>query len=178
MHDVTSVLEQYPAKAGVKLADGRKAAEKTGTWELNEKTLDNGDAWMIGYTPQLATAVWVGNVKDRKAIKDKNGNKISGAKMPGSIFARFMDDALKGKDKLDFPPAAHIGDPNSGNGEAPPPPRRGPQQPAGCPDPLNPFCPTGNGNGNGGNTNPFDPRPGGGGGGGGILPTTPPRQTY
>ncbi|RZU72401.1 membrane peptidoglycan carboxypeptidase [Micromonospora kangleipakensis] len=178
VRDVTSVLEKYPAAVGRKLDDGRKAAEKTGTWELNEKTLDNGDAWMIGYTPQLATAVWVGNVGARKAIKDKDGNKISGAKMPGAIFQRFMDDALKGKDKLDFPEAAHVGDPNSGNGEAPPP--TAPPVPPGCPDPLNPFCPpvNGGGNGNGGNTNPFDPRPGGGGGGGGILPTTPPRQTY
>ncbi|SCL15793.1 Membrane carboxypeptidase (penicillin-binding protein) [Micromonospora rhizosphaerae] len=181
--DVTSVLEKYPAQVNRRLDDGRKAAEKTGTWELNEKSPeDNGDAWMIGYTPQVATAVWVGNVKDRKKIEDKNGNKISGARMPGAIFQRFMNDALKGKEELDFPPAAHVGDPNSGNGEAPPP-----QVPPGCPNPLNPFCPpengNGNGNGNGGDTTipgfPTNPGPGGGGGGGGgLLPTTPPRQTY
>ncbi|WP_319463523.1 transglycosylase domain-containing protein [Micromonospora sp. RTP1Z1] len=182
VHDVTSVLEKYPAAVNRRLADGRKAAEKTGTWELNEKTSDNGDAWMIGYTPQLATAVWVGNVGRRLKIEDKGGNKISGAKMPGAIFQRFMNEALKGEKELDFPEAAHVGDPNSGNGEAAPPPVD-PQQPPGCPSPLSPFCPPvnggGNGNGNGGNngpTNPFDPRPGGGGGG--ILPTTPPRQTY
>ncbi|WP_346123934.1 transglycosylase domain-containing protein, partial [Micromonospora coerulea] len=179
VRDVTSVLEKYPAAVNRRLEDGRKAAEKTGTWELNEKTLDNGDAWMIGYTPQLATAVWVGNAGPRKKIEDKDGNKISGAKMPGAIFQRFMNEALKGEDKVDFPPAAHVGDPESGNGEAPPP--TAPPVPPGCPDPLNPFCPpvNGNGNGNGGDTNPFDPRPGGGGGGGGILPTTaPPRQPY
>lgn len=154
-------------------------AEKTGTWEQKPGTTENGDAWMIGYTPQLATAVWVGNVKNRLPIKTKGGAKISGAGMPGAIFQRFMNDALKGKDKMDFPEAAHVGDPESGNGEAPTP--TAPPVPAGCPDPLNPFCPVnGGGNGNGGNTNPFDPRPGGGGGGGGggILPTTPPRQTY
>ena len=51
------------------LDDGRKAAAKTGTWELNDDSRDNGDAWMIGYTPQLATAVWVGNVRDREAAR-------------------------------------------------------------------------------------------------------------
>ncbi|SCG50214.1 transglycosylase domain-containing protein [Micromonospora inositola] len=180
VRDVTSVLEKYPAAVNRRLADGRKAAEKTGTWEQKPGTTENGDAWMIGYTPQLATAVWVGNVKNRLPIKDKSGAKISGAKMPGAIFQRFMNEALKGEKEMDFLEAAHVGDPNSGNGEAPPP--TAPPVMPGCPDPLNPFCPVnggGNGNGNGGPTNPFDPRPGGGGGGGGgILPTTPPRQTY
>ncbi|PWR12516.1 glycosyl transferase [Micromonospora sicca] len=180
VRDVTSVLEKYPAAVNRRLADGRKAAEKTGTWEQKPGTTENGDAWMIGYTPQLATAVWVGNVKNRLPIKTKGGAKISGAGMPGAIFQRFMNDALKSKDKLDFPEAAHVGDPESGNGEAPPP--TAPPVPPGCPDPMNPFCPpvNGGGNDNGGNagpTNPFDPRPRGGGGGG-ILPTTPPRQTY
>ncbi|MGC1214215.1 MAG: transglycosylase domain-containing protein, partial [Micromonospora sp.] len=175
--DVTSVLEQYPTKSSHRpLDDGRKVAEKTGTWELGDDSTENGDAWMIGYTPQLATAVWVGNLKDRKPIRMKqNGEmiKISGATMPGAIFQRFMNDALKGEDKKDFPPAAHVGSDDAGNGEAPPPP---PTQQT-C-DPFGLFCPpdgggNGNGNGNGGG-----PGPGGGGGGGGILPTTPPRYTY
>ncbi|MDG4804040.1 transglycosylase domain-containing protein [Micromonospora sp. WMMD980] len=189
--DVTSVLEEYPGQVNRRLDDGRKAAEKTGTWELNAKTLDNGDAWMIGYTPQLATAVWVGNKDARKAIKDKDGNKISGAKMPGAIFQRFMNDALKGEPKEDFPPAANIGKDDVGNGEMPaaPPPTPGG---ANC-DPLGLFCPDGNqGGGNQGGGNPGGGNPGGGGDqggglpgfpggggrGGGVLPTTPPtRQT-
>ena len=36
------------------LADGRQVAGKTGTTE------NYGDAWFVGYTPQLVTAVWVG----------------------------------------------------------------------------------------------------------------------
>ncbi|SBT49691.1 Membrane carboxypeptidase (penicillin-binding protein) [Micromonospora auratinigra] len=201
--DVTSVLEQYPAKVNRRLDDGRKAAEKTGTWELGDpkQPRANGDAWMIGYTPQLATAVWVGNVGARKAIKDADKNDISGAKMPGAIFQRFMNDALKGKEKLDFPPAANLGKDEAGNGEAPPPPPPpAPNQP--CTDPTGLFCPPNGGNNNGGNNNGgnnnggnnngggntgggnntgpgFPPGPGGGGGGGGILPSTaPPRQTY
>ena len=170
--DVTSVLEQYPTKSSRRpLDDGRKVAEKTGTWELGDGSDNNGDAWMIGYTPQLATAVWVGNKGKRLAIKDKSGRDIMGARMPGAIFQRFMNDALKGKDKLDFPPAANVGSDDVGNGDMPAPE---PTQQT-C-DPFGLFCPppgggdNGNGNGNGGGP--------GGGGGGGILPTTPPRDTY
>ncbi|WP_167492905.1 transglycosylase domain-containing protein, partial [Micromonospora ureilytica] len=120
--DVTSVLKDYPAAVNHRLDDGRKAASKTGTWELKGNSEDNGDAWMIGYTPQLATAVWVGNVRDRKPLILKDKRKVSGGNLPGDIWERFMDEALKGKPKVDFPPAANIGDKDSGNGEAPPPP--------------------------------------------------------
>ncbi|PZG02241.1 transglycosylase domain-containing protein [Micromonospora deserti] len=175
--DVTSVLERYPAQVNHRLEDGRKAASKTGTWEQKPDSPENGDAWMIGYTPQLATAVWVGNLKDRKPLKLKDGRRVSGGNLPGDIWERFMEQALKGKEKLDFPPAANIGDPNTGNGEAPPPPPT-PTQPN-C-DPLGLFCDNngnGNGNGNGNNqgpTGPTDPRPGGDGGGG-LLPSVSPR---
>ncbi|MEH1101044.1 transglycosylase domain-containing protein, partial [Micromonospora sp. CPCC 205561] len=188
--DVTSVLEQYPARVNHRLDDGRKAASKTGTWELKSGSDDNGDAWMIGYTPQIATAVWVGNLQARKPIKMKDGTKIGGSNLPGDIWERFMDEAHKGKDKEDFPPAANVGDPNTGNGEAPPPPPP-PTNPT-C-GPLELFCPPGGGNPGGGNpgggnpgggnpgggnpggpTNPTDPRPGGNGGGG-LLPNVSPR---
>ncbi|SCL65698.1 Membrane carboxypeptidase (penicillin-binding protein) [Micromonospora chersina] len=180
--DVTSVLEQYPGHVNRRLDDGRKAAEKTGTWELGDGSTRNGDAWMIGYTPQLATAVWVGNVKDRKAIKDKNGNDISGARMPGAIFQRFMNEALKGQEQVDFPPAAHVGKDDAGNGEPPPPDPTQPGQQPGC-DPLGLFCPGGTpGGGTPGGGGPGGGGPGGGGpggGGGGLLPSTPPtRQAY
>ncbi|MEK8108852.1 penicillin-binding transpeptidase domain-containing protein [Micromonospora sp. M12] len=100
--DVTSVLKDYPAAVNHRLEDGRKAASKTGTWELKGDSKDNGDAWMVGYTPQLATAVWVGNVNARKPLLLKDDRKVSGGNLPGDIWERFMDEALKGKPKLDF----------------------------------------------------------------------------
>ncbi|MGK5737728.1 transglycosylase domain-containing protein [Micromonospora sp. URMC 103] len=183
--DVTSVLEDYPAQVHHELADGRKAASKTGTWEQKEDSPENGDAWMIGYTPQLATAVWVGNVKERKPLRLKDGTKISGGNLPGAIWERFMDAALKGAEKLDFPPAANIGDKDAGNGNPPP----APPAPPGCPNPFNPLCantptdpnnpnvPTDpNGPGGGDGRGPLFPGGNGGNGGrgGGLLPSTPP----
>ncbi|MGC5331618.1 transglycosylase domain-containing protein [Micromonospora sp. DT62] len=192
--DVTSVLEQYPAQVNHRLEDARKAASKTGTWEQKPDSPENGDAWMIGYTPQIATAVWVGNLQNRLPLKLKDGRRVSGANLPGDIWERFMEEAHKTGDtyreKKDFPPAANVGDPNSGNGEAPPPPPP-PTGPPNC-DPLGLFCPGGNNGGgnNGGGTppggpggpggptaptTPTDPRPGRDGGGGGLLPSLTPR---
>ncbi|MEH1055058.1 transglycosylase domain-containing protein [Micromonospora sp. CPCC 206171] len=178
--DVTNVLEDYPAKINHTLDGGRKATAKTGTWELKEGTNENGDAWTVGYTPQLATAVWVGNKGKREAIKMKDGRNISGALMPGDIWERVMDESLKGEEKLDFPPAANVGDKEAGNGTPPPPPPlpENPGQGQDC-GPLGLFCPQDpNGGGNQGPDTPTDPRgPGGGNGGngGGLLPTLSPR---
>ncbi|SCG48018.1 transglycosylase domain-containing protein [Micromonospora halophytica] len=180
--DVNDVLKDYPARVNHRLDDGREATAKTGTWELREGTNENGDAWMIGYTPQLATAVWVGNKGKREAIKMKDGRNISGSLMPGDIWERVMDGALKGAEKLQFPPPANVGDDTAGNGVIPTP--EPPPVPQDC-GPLGLFCPQNpNGGGNQGPTNPgtpTDPRgPGGGGNGdggdgGGILPTLTPR---
>ncbi|MFC7547127.1 transglycosylase domain-containing protein [Plantactinospora sp. GCM10030261] len=178
--DVTAVLKKYPAKVNHTLAGNRPAASKTGTWELNEKDDKNAHAWMVGYTPQLATAVWVGNVGPKtEALLTKSGKNMYGSDLPGDIWERYMEGALKGEKELSFPDKAGLGDPNLGDGKSPEPPApEQPQNPAVCPNPFNPACPPpGEGNGNG-NNNPFPnitPRDGGddggGGGGGGLLPT-------
>ncbi len=111
--DVNDVLQEISGG----LDGGRPATGKTGTWELNEKSSDNAHAWMLGATPQIATAVWVGNVSGEKAIRDKNGNKIQGASLPKDIWKRFMNDASKGMEVDRFEPGTHIGDPDVGNGK-------------------------------------------------------------
>jgi membrane peptidoglycan carboxypeptidase len=177
--DVTATLVKIPRANGHALKDGRDAAGKTGTWELNETSSDNAHAWMVGYTPQVATAVWVGNVKDEKAIKDKNGQKIQGSRLPGDIWERYMNKVHEGKEVKNFPPASNIGDDDAGNGKSPPP--TDPSQPP-CVIPV--LCPPNNQGGqdnNGGNND----GPGGGrrngdgngngpGGGPPILPPPPP----
>ncbi|WP_243704669.1 transglycosylase domain-containing protein [Micromonospora sp. KC723] len=156
--DVNDVLKDYPGRINHRLDGGREAAAKTGTWELGGGSRRNGDAWTVGYTPQLATAVWVGNKGKREALMLNNGKDITGSSMPGEIWERVMDASLNGAEKLTFPPAANIGDPNSGNGEALPPPEP-PAGPSNCP-PLDLVCQLGGGNNGGGNN-------GGGNNGGG-----------
>ncbi|MFG3698920.1 transglycosylase domain-containing protein [Micromonospora sp. NPDC047620] len=182
-NEVTAVLKEIPEKNNANLDEGRDAAGKTGTWEYNG-TPRNAHAWMVGYDDNLATAVWIGSRDPRKpAIVDKNKADIGGSSFPAKLWKRYMDDALKGKDRSDLPSITGIGNDKAGNGEAPPPPPP-PTDPR-CPDPLNPFCPpdgnNGGGNNGGGNnpggptgpTTPTDPRPDGGGGG--LMPSSTPR---
>jgi membrane carboxypeptidase/penicillin-binding protein PbpC len=63
----------------------RPAAAKTGT------TTDWRDNWTIGYTPDLAVGVWVGNA-DNSPMQFISG--ITGA---GPIWHDFMEEVLKGK---------------------------------------------------------------------------------
>ena len=57
----------------------RPVAGKTGTTD--------SDAWMVGFTPELSTAVWVGYDRDRKI------NSIESRKA-APIFAEFTEGAL------------------------------------------------------------------------------------
>lgn len=83
---VTSVLA-----ANVTSGTGRNArlshqvaAGKTGT------TQDNADVWFVGYTPYLATAVWIGSPAGRSKVVLK-GKAQYGADFPSRIWKSFME---------------------------------------------------------------------------------------
>ncbi|MCA9351332.1 penicillin-binding protein [Patescibacteria group bacterium] len=67
---------------------GRDVAGKTGT------TNDNRDAWLIGYTPDVAVGVWTGN-NDNSPMK--KGSSIS-----GKPWRAYMDEVLKNYDQSSF----------------------------------------------------------------------------
>ncbi len=71
------------------LADGRPVAGKTGTTE------NYGDAWFVGYTPQLAVAVWVGYPNTLKPMQTEfEGGPVAGGTYPALIWKEFMERAL------------------------------------------------------------------------------------
>lgn len=111
MDAITGVLSTIPALNWAELANGRPAAAKTGTWEHPDG--GNMDAWMVGYTPQLAAAVWVGDDKG-KPIYNADGSNIGSHQLPSWIWKKFMDDAhaVKGYEIQQFPPAPDVGNPN------------------------------------------------------------------
>lgn len=76
------------------LPGGRLAALRTGEAE-HGNSADNQDAWAVGYTPQLATAVWVGS-DDERRLKDASGRKLTGDGVPADIWRAFMTDAHRG----------------------------------------------------------------------------------
>jgi penicillin-binding protein 1A len=69
----------------------RPAAGKTGT------TSNFRDAWFVGYTPDLVTAVWLGNDNYTPMNESYGGN------IPARIWARFMKAALANTPKHEFP---------------------------------------------------------------------------
>jgi penicillin-binding protein 1A len=70
---------------------GAPVAGKTGTTE------DFGDAWFVGYTPKLATAVWMGYPEGQsKKMNDVHGvHNVNGGSLPATIFQRFMSRAVR-----------------------------------------------------------------------------------
>ncbi|MFC4603894.1 transglycosylase domain-containing protein [Rhodococcus kronopolitis] len=86
---------------GHSLAGGRPSAAKTGTAQFGD-TGKNKDAWMVGYTPSLSTAVWVGGVQPQ-AIVNSWGGSIYGSGLPSDIWKETMDGAIGGSDWESFP---------------------------------------------------------------------------
>ncbi|MCV7182927.1 MULTISPECIES: transglycosylase domain-containing protein [Mycolicibacterium] len=111
---------------GHNLAGGRASAAKTGTNQLGD-TGDNRDAWMVGYTPSLSTAVWVGTTDGTKPLVNQWGSPVYGSGLPSDIWKETMDGALEGTDDEDFPQPTEIG--GYAGVPAAPPPRPTPTAP-------------------------------------------------
>lgn len=105
--NVISAMQPIAAYSNQPLAGGRASAAKTGTTQLGDTGL-NKDAWMIGSTPQLSTAVWVGNV-DGSALYNNYGGIMYGAQTPGDLWRYTMNNALSGEDFESFSDPEPIG---------------------------------------------------------------------
>jgi membrane peptidoglycan carboxypeptidase len=92
--------------AGKGLGD-RPAAGKTGTSE------DAANAWFVGYTPTLSTAVWMGHLDCGAgpdcAMRGINGvREVFGGTIPASTWQHFMKRALEGVPVTEFSQPAPI----------------------------------------------------------------------
>jgi membrane peptidoglycan carboxypeptidase len=112
---VTSVLEGVidgpdPRRTGAGLSISRPAAGKTGTVQ------DYADAWFIGYTPQISSAVFVGDPSgghppnghplQNVTIGGQHYGRIFGATLPGPIWQQAMKNAHVGLPVKSFPPSS------------------------------------------------------------------------
>lgn len=88
-YHVTKVLEQNVLSGtGTRAYFGRPAAGKTGT------TDEHTDAWFVGYTPTLSTAVWVGYPNAKIEMSNVHGIAVSGGSFPAIIWNLFVSQAL------------------------------------------------------------------------------------
>jgi membrane peptidoglycan carboxypeptidase len=153
---VTSALQKVlqNGTAAGRGVSGRESAAKTGT------TNDNHQGWLVGYTPQLATAVYVGHpTVPTHSLNGQyvgNGHTFNfhafGADTAGPIWTGIMN---KFDDVLNLPVKDFSAPPSSVVG-SPPVVKKPPKTPTPGGGPTQ--GPGGGGNGGGGN--------GGGGGGG------------
>lgn len=127
--NVTAAMQPIASYSrGHNLAGGRGSAAKTGTVQLGD-TLANKDAWMVGYTPLLSTAVWVGTVEDNVPLVTASGAAVYGSGLPSDIWKSTMDGALKGTANESFPKPTEIGG-YAGVPAPPPPPPAAPPPPS------------------------------------------------
>src|SRR4051795_4049798 len=97
-YTVTKVLEKnIQAGTAVNANIGCPAAAKTGT------TDEFVDAWLVGYTPHLATSVWVGYPNSRVSMTNVHGISVQGGSFPAQIWHDYMNVA-HGTDCNSFPP--------------------------------------------------------------------------
>ncbi len=83
---VNGILSKVIAQGTGTRADfGRPAAGKTGTAQ------DFSNAWFSGYTPQLATAVWMGHRSGNRPLLNVHGvRQVAGGTMPAEMWREYM----------------------------------------------------------------------------------------
>src|SRR3954447_17088805 len=138
---VTSVLRGVidgpdPSRTGASASIGRPAAGKTGTTE------SFGAAWFSGFTPQIASSVWVGDPRGNShpltnvTVKGRFYSHVFGADLPASVWRATMSGALRGapvknfsgagafvpRDVMSAPRGHGGGKPRRSPGPPPPPP--------------------------------------------------------
>src|SRR5438093_1267203 len=89
-HMLRGVVERGTGVAAKAL--GRPIAAKTGT------TNDYSNAWFVGYTPRVATGVWIGYDRPRSLGKDETGSRVA---VP--IWVAYMGKVLGDSPREDFP---------------------------------------------------------------------------
>ncbi len=97
-YEITKILkDNIQMGTGTAANYGCPAAGKTGT------TSDFKDAWFVGFTPALTTAVWVGYPNPPIPMRDVHGIEVQGGSFPARIWHDYMNVA-HGSACDDFPP--------------------------------------------------------------------------
>ena len=97
-YEATKILKaNVEGGTGVAAQIGCPAAGKTGT------TDQHSDAWFVGFTPRLSTAVWVGYPDSQvHMLTEYHGSSVAGGTYPAEIWGTYMREA-KGRYCGNFP---------------------------------------------------------------------------
>ena len=81
------LVKNIQGGTGTGASIGCPAGGKTGT------TDNFRDAWFVGFTPKLATAVWVGYPKQQIEMRSVHGISVAGGTFPAAIWGAYMKRA-------------------------------------------------------------------------------------
>ena len=97
MNDVLEGVVRNGTGTGADIDRPKGTAGKTGTSE------DYGDAWFVGYTPQLSTAIWMGYSDSRKPLTNVKGQaRVYGGTFAAPTWKAYMTDAAPELGLTDF----------------------------------------------------------------------------
>ncbi|HET6703439.1 transglycosylase domain-containing protein [Amycolatopsis sp.] len=101
--NVTAALAPVIPFSRLSCPAGHECAGKTGTQQHTPAADEpaaaantNSQTWMVGYTPSVSAAVWVGGDGD-KALRAPNGAPLTPSVVAGPVWQRFMQLYLAGK---------------------------------------------------------------------------------
>jgi penicillin-binding protein 1A len=97
--ETTILHENVEGGTATRSAIDCPTAAKTGTTE------ELIDAWLDGYTPDYATAVWMGYPNKRVSMTDVHGVPQQGGFLPAEIWHAYMAAVTEGKPCAEFPPS-------------------------------------------------------------------------
>lgn len=106
--EVNDILQQVVLRGTGKAAGGvgSQVAGKTGT------TDNSANAWFIGYTPKLTTAVWMGYAQGFKPMVNYRGlTSVQGGSIPAQLWHNYMAAAIGNEPQWAgrFQPAYYMG---------------------------------------------------------------------
>jgi penicillin-binding protein 1A len=97
VNDVLKDVVAYGTGYGADIGHPNGTAGKTGTAE------DYSDAWFIGYTPELSTAIWMGNADaQRPLVNIKGASRVYGATFGVPTWHNYMAAAAPELNLTDF----------------------------------------------------------------------------
>ncbi len=108
-YNVSQAMLDVAKHSKAELSGNRPVVSKTGTHQWGSTT-KNRNAWMIGATPQISTAVAMMNDDGGpKPLEDANGQSFYGGGLPAKVWQKFMNSYLQGKKVVQLPNGDKIG---------------------------------------------------------------------